>query len=243
MSEQFIGYKIIHLHSIDSTNNYAAKLFKSGDISSGAVIMADEQTNGRGQRQKTWQSDAFTNLMVSIAGDLNEWKIKNLTSLNHIIALGVARFISKYMKEVEIKWPNDIMVEGKKIAGILIENQLSSAHRKTIIGCGININQARFDFPRATSFFLQTNQTYPPHQFIHEYIDAINLSLETYQKYGEEELFEQFNQLLWLKNKKHPFHYQGETHEGTILTTTMDGQLIVEFDKKRTIFANGEVKY
>src|SRR5690554_3889162 len=137
MQKALVGQKIIFLEHVDSTNNYTAKVFKSGAISSGTVIMTDIQTNGRGQREKAWQSDAFANLLVSIAADINLWGIRNLISLNHIVALSLQRFLSKYTSEVKIKWPNDIMIKGKKVAGILIETQVTSTQRKSVIGFGV----------------------------------------------------------------------------------------------------------
>lgn len=243
MQTPFIGHKIIHLERVGSTNNYAAKLFRENEISSGAVILADEQTNGRGQRQKTWQSDAFANLTVSFVGDLNTWKINQLTSLNHIVALAVTHFIQKYTENVAIKWPNDIMVDGKKIAGILIENQLSQSSRKTVIGCGININQDQFDYPRATSLFLKIEKKVAPKTLLPELIQSLNQAIENYQLKGEIASYKAFNSALWKKNSAHIFYVEDIERQGELLSTTMAGQLIVNFNGKEEQFSNGEIRY
>lgn len=144
MHNAMIGQKIVHLESVDSTNNYTANVFKDGSIEHGTVILADIQTNGRGQRGNTWQSDAFDNITMSIAFDPNLCKINNLISLNHITSIALFNFISSYCDNVKIKWPNDILVNENKIAGILIESQFSGNKMQSVIGIGLNVNQVDF---------------------------------------------------------------------------------------------------
>lgn len=243
MKHHFIGHPIIHLECIDSTNNYAANLLKAGKISSGTVIMADEQTDGRGQRGKIWQSDAFTNLLVTFVGELNQWKIDEIISINHIIALATQKFIENYTQNVQIKWPNDIMVNGKKIAGILIENKISNTKRFSIIGCGININQTILEHPRSTSLFLETQKTYSPKQLLSSFIQILNQTIQLYQDQGEKYIFDAFNKVLWKKGIQHPFYYNNEKKIGKISTTNMEGQLIVAFKDSTLTFTNGEVRH
>ncbi|HLV41865.1 MAG TPA: biotin--[acetyl-CoA-carboxylase] ligase [Brumimicrobium sp.] len=243
MQKAFVGQKIIHLECVDSTNNYTAKVFKSGAIDSGTVILTDIQTNGRGQREKEWQSDAFSNLLVSVAADINLWKIRNLISLNHIVALSLHKFLSKHTSEVQIKWPNDIMIKGKKIAGILIETQMTSVQRKSVIGFGVNINQTSFDAPRATSLFLETSNAYQPKTLVFEVIDALNHFINEYHSKGEGYLHDQYNKHLWKLKEMHTFKFDNEERPGDIVSTTMYGELVVNFNNEERKFLNGEVSY
>lgn len=243
MQKAFVGQKIIFLECVDSTNNYTANVFKSGAIDSGTVILTDIQTNGRGQRGKEWHSDAFANLLVSIAADLNLWKIRNLISLNHIVALALHKFLSKHTSEVKIKWPNDIMIKGKKVAGILIETQITSSQRKSVIGFGVNINQASFEAPRATSLYLATSKIHQPKTLIYEVIDAFNYFIEVYHQKGEKHLHQLYNDRLWLKNEEHLFNINGIEKRGSIISTSIEGNLLVHFYDGETAFANGEVSY
>lgn len=243
MQKTFVGQKIIFLESVDSTNNYTAKVFKSDVISSGTVIMTDIQTSGRGQREKEWQSDAFANLLVSIAADINLWGIRNLISLNHIVALSLRFFVKKHVSDVKIKWPNDIMVKGKKIAGILIENQITSTQRKSVIGFGVNINQTTFDAPRATSLFLETKRLHQPKMLIYEVINALNYFIQEYHSKGEEYIHQLFNQQLWLNNEEHLFRFDGIEKRGRIVSTTKEGNLVVRFLDEEKHFSNGTVNY
>lgn len=243
IKKAYIGQKIIFLEHIDSTNNYAAKVFKSGGIDSGAVIVTDIQTNGRGQRGKEWQSDAFSNLIVSIVGDLNLWKINNMISLNHITALSLQYFLRKHTDNVRIKWPNDIMINDKKTVGILIESQITSNQRSSVIGFGVNINQQKFEVPRATSLSLETGKSYNPRELVYEVIDAFNYIINLYHEKGEKWIHEEYNQNLWKLNTNHTFTANEKIKNGRIITTTESGELIVQFQNEQKIFLNGQVTY
>ncbi len=243
MQKAFVGQKIIFLERIDSTNNYTAKVFKSGAIDSGSVILTDIQTNGRGQRGKVWHSDAFSNLIVSIAADLNLWKINNMISLNHITALAIQSFLLKYTKNVKIKWPNDIMINDEKAAGILIESFITSTQRNSVIGFGVNVNQEKFDAPRATSLSLVTGKNYNPRELIYEVIDAFNDFINLYLQNGEKWLHDYYNQQLWKLNTEHLFAFDKKELKGKILTTTLAGELVVQFQDEQKLFLNGQVNY
>lgn len=239
----FVGHKIIFLERTDSTNNYTAKVFKLGAIDSGAVILTDIQTNGRGQRGKEWQSDAFSNLIASIAGDLNLWKINNMISLNHITALALQSFLLKHTENVKIKWPNDIMINDKKAVGILIETQITSTQRKSIIGFGVNLNQRKFEAPRATSLSLETGKTYNPKELVYEVIDAFNYYISLYHEKGENHIHDLYDQQLWKRNTNHHFTFDEQVEEGDIVSTSNSGELLVQFKNEVKSFMNGEVSY
>lgn len=239
----FINHKILILNRIDSTNNYVANLIKEGSIEFGSVIMAEIQTNGRGQRGKTWQSGAFHNLIVSIPADLNLWGIENIFSINQITALALHDFLKKYIDDIKIKWPNDIMINNKKAAGILIENFLSSKNRKSVIGFGVNINQEDFEVERATSLSLETSKKYDLKELIVEVIDAFNKFLNLYHDKGEEYIHRLFDSFLWKLDEEFDFLIDEVWVKGKIKGSTMDGLLVIEVDGNLLEFGNGEVKY
>ncbi|PWH86095.1 biotin--[acetyl-CoA-carboxylase] ligase [Brumimicrobium oceani] len=238
-----IGHKIIFLDRVDSTNNYAAKRFKSGGIDSGSVILTDIQTNGRGQRGREWQSDAFSNLIVSITADLNLWKINSMISLNHLTALAIQSFLLKHTENVKIKWPNDIMIKDKKAVGILIESYITSSQRKSVIGFGANINQQNFEAPRATSLSLATGKFYNPKELIYELIETFNHFIEVYHDRGESWIQELYNQQLWKLKTDHLFKFNDQEQYGKINSTTSSGELVVEFPNGQKSFLNGQVAY
>jgi BirA family transcriptional regulator, biotin operon repressor / biotin---[acetyl-CoA-carboxylase] ligase len=144
---------IIDLDTVDSTNNYAANMLKLSSPPAGTVITAQEQTNGRGQRGSSWTAFKGDNLLASIIVYPKFLAPDETFMLSRITALAIREAIEALTdKDVFIKWPNDIIVGGKKICGILIENNWSDFKiQSAIIGFGINVNQEKFMIPKATS--------------------------------------------------------------------------------------------
>lgn len=248
MNKAYVGHKIIHLSRVDSTNNYTANVFKSGEISSGTVIMADNQTNGRGQRENTWQSKPFENITMSFPLDLNLVGINQQISINHIICLAIKNFISPYSSNVKIKWPNDIMVKGNKIAGVLIENSYEGKKLKhAIIGIGINVNQTEFPYPNTTSLKLISEENYNPKLIVFELINCINNQIDIFSKLGAKAHKKIFDESLWLLGKKSKFEFirTNSSFEGEITGTSEEGLLkIIDLkSKKENTFRNGEIKF
>ena len=140
---------IIWLDTIDSTNDEAKR--KINTLSHLSVIAAYQQTSGRGQRGNTWSSEVGKNLTFSIIIKYGNDGYDDLIPSNQFIiskiaSIAVLDLLSMYGIKAEIKWPNDIYVNDKKIAGILIEHTLhGNSIAYSIIGIGINVNQRCFD--------------------------------------------------------------------------------------------------
>lgn len=150
----FMGQNVVHLPVVDSTNAYCAMLAASGNTPEGTVVWADEQVQGRGQRGRIWQSNQGENLLVSYLLLPTFLKAHEQFDLSRAVALGVCWAVSEFVDaEVRIKWPNDILVNGQKVAGILIENGLRGSFLSySVCGIGLNVNQTEFDgLPNATS--------------------------------------------------------------------------------------------
>lgn len=140
-----MGRTIIELDSVDSTNNYLSKLANETIVENGSVILAHYQTNGKGQRGNTWESEAGSNLTFSLYLDTSFLKLSQNFLLSMMVCNSVHELISKYTGKSKIKWPNDLLIEGKKVCGILIENSIQKNHlSKSIIGVGLNISQQQF---------------------------------------------------------------------------------------------------
>jgi BirA family biotin operon repressor/biotin-[acetyl-CoA-carboxylase] ligase len=154
MNTLFVGRHFIDLKSIDSTNVYALKMIQEKKCFEGTLISALEQNNGKGQRGNHWNSNPGENITASIIFTPAFLNAKEQFDLNKTIALAIRDFISALCKEkVKIKWPNDILVDNKKVAGILIENILrGTSINYAVVGFGININQRDFpNLPQASS--------------------------------------------------------------------------------------------
>ena len=160
-SSQRLGTKVIHLETVDSTNNYAAKLLETQSIGHGTVIMADEQTKGRGQRGSLWQSEPGMNLQFSFLLRPSQLKIEDQKVISQIIGICLVKTLKVFGLNALIKWPNDIYVENSKIAGVLIENSIKSRCIATaIVGIGLNVNQKEFSGLNATSMRIAAGRNF-----------------------------------------------------------------------------------
>jgi len=141
----FFGNKIIKLHSIDSTNNYATARMYAEDWQEGSVVQASFQTSGKGQPGNHWESEENQNLLCSIILKPSFLPIRDQFLISKVISLSVLNMLESYTTGVMIKWPNDLYVGQKKISGILIENSiLGNKIEYSIVGIGLNINQLKF---------------------------------------------------------------------------------------------------
>ena len=146
LSSLLIGRKIHFLEEVDSTNIYAAKLVQQG-ATEGEVVIADCQTHGRGRMERVWHSPPGKNLFTSII-------LKPLISpssasqMTLMAGVAVAELISDFCPgRVTLKWPNDVLIDGKKVCGILTEMKTKGDKIDyVIVGIGININMETGDF-------------------------------------------------------------------------------------------------
>ena len=150
----FIGKKLIHLNEVDSTNTYLKTLCENEILPEGTVVIAESQYAGRGQRSNTWESEPGKNIIMSLIFYPGFLSANRQFLLSQAVALALQEFISNLLPEekTSIKWPNDIYVGDKKIAGILIESSwMGNQVKNSIVGIGININQDGFYHPNAIS--------------------------------------------------------------------------------------------
>lgn len=141
-----IADQLIQLPSCDSTSNYIAKSVSEGLLEYGLTVLTFSQTNGRGQRGNGWHCGEEKNLALSFYLNNFGLRLPNLFYLNKICSLAVADWVKKYLphEEVKIKWPNDVLVNEKKIAGILVESTFQGQKANYICGIGLNVNEEEF---------------------------------------------------------------------------------------------------
>ncbi len=158
-------HKIIELKSVNSTNKYATKLLNKSKIEDGTIIFANLQYSGKGQKNNLWESEPYKNLTISIILYPKFFLAEKQFLLNKIISLAVCDFVKSIVKhnKVSVKWPNDIYIDNKKTAGILIENVIKgNIFENTVIGIGININQTIFksNVPNPVSLKIATGKEF-----------------------------------------------------------------------------------
>jgi BirA family biotin operon repressor/biotin-[acetyl-CoA-carboxylase] ligase len=158
----FVGKNCFDLETVPSTNVFALSLLAQKKIAEGTIVIARSQTAGKGQLTNVWESEPNKNITLSVVFYPSFLQISNHFLLNQAIALGVHDFIQIYVKkQIKIKWSNDIYIENKKVAGILIQNSLQgNTLQHSVVGIGININQTIFlsDAPNPTSLTNETGE-------------------------------------------------------------------------------------
>ena len=143
----------IHLPETESTNLYAKTIDSKNCIT---LITTDHQTAGRGQRGNTWEAEKGKNLLFSLVLQPHNIPSSQQFIICELISVAICKSLSSYIPDIHIKWPNDIYYKDFKLCGILIEHDIEGTYiARTIIGIGLNVNQAHFtsDAPNPISLF------------------------------------------------------------------------------------------
>ena len=138
------------------------------------------------------------------------------------------------LKQVQIKWPNDILAEKKKVSGILIENSISQTSiNSSIIGIGINVNQLNFNYlPQASSLKQLTGKTYFLDEVLLNVIQNLKYYFERLKNEGAKTILKDYNNVLFRKEKPSMFEVEGSKYVGIIKKVSLDGQLFIEFENQ-----------
>lgn len=239
-----IGRKIIRLESVDSTNNYIANLLNKGELSSGTVIMADEQFAGKGQRGAEWLTKPGENLTFSLFIDNVNLSVQKQFYLTCFISNIIVELLSKFGIKAKIKWPNDIYINRQKIAGILIENQLSGALVKSvIIGIGLNINQLDFGYLNATSIQKETSERKNPMDVMYLFIELFNSKWKTFSETNFNYIKSSYLKNLFLINEIGTFEDSTTIFKGKITNVLDSGHLEIERENKTYQYDLKEIKF
>lgn len=233
-SGETLRQKLIVLDEIGSTNDYLktqSTNFKP--LPEWSAIMAKHQTQGRGQRGNSWLVQSGKNLTFSFLVYPEFLKLKDQFSLSMWVSLSLVEWLDSLGIPAEIKWPNDIMIAGKKVAGFLIENSNRGEKlRQSIIGIGVNINQTEFPpdlSSRANSIALYTGETQND-------LEELCLSLlgrlqEHFTAFKEQEvtakdLLQAYNKRLYRSGIWAPFRcVENGDMEGKIESVNSNGEL------------------
>lgn len=227
--------KTLWLKTIDSTNSEALR--RMGELPSGTVLAAYEQTAGRGQRGNTWFSEPGKNLTFSIvlkfpAGFL---AAGDAFLLNCLCSVAAVDFLSGFGVVASVKWPNDIFVGGRKICGMLLENGLiGSFVAHSVMGIGMNVFQTEFPLVNATSLALALGGDARPGvdlvQCLERFLRCFEERLQMLDDAaGRRELFDAYESLLYRRGVTALYHdcLRDEDFEGVIQGVEADGRLCV----------------
>jgi BirA family biotin operon repressor/biotin-[acetyl-CoA-carboxylase] ligase len=238
------GKEIIHLSSVDSTNNFAATLLSNQLCQNGTAILADAQSFGRGQRGNTWQSENGKNLLLSFIFKPDNLSVQRQHELTWATSLSILKTLGKFNIHAEVKWPNDVLVYGKKIAGILIENQITGdSISSSVIGIGLNVNQTDFSSIQATSISNELNNQYSKELVFQELCDSMNVLFDQIVKNESDILKSEYENALFQKGKIGQYEDQLGTFDGKIIGVDVNGFLLVEVEKEIRTYGIKEIRY
>lgn len=218
----------IHLDVIDSTNTYAKKNCATFAPDQITCITAEEQTAGRGRFQRNWVSPRGVNLYSTFYFQLPANTL-HLISLAQVMTYSFAAVLLKEGLHPKIKWPNDVLLSGKKVSGVLCE---TSFHHQTVeffLGIGINVNleadaAARIDQP-ATSLKIETNRTWDKKALLKKLQKQFAEDLAKFKKEGFTPFHSQFENLLAYKGETVRCFDGKKEWIGICHSLTNDGQL------------------
>jgi BirA family transcriptional regulator, biotin operon repressor / biotin---[acetyl-CoA-carboxylase] ligase len=226
--------------SVDSTNSFAKKHMSDFAKDDFTVISAVEQTQGRGRLANKWFSPPGKNLYVTFAffttNDIAPFYYSQLA------ALSLQEALSKLAIQSQIKWPNDILVKGKKIAGILTEVQNADEKLFVALGIGLNVNMTEVELEnipkKATSILVETTHNQKIDELKEQIAKSFLQKLENSEK-SKVALFqnEWKDQVSWMIAKKTAAKIGSEIIEGVISRIDNDGALVLLLDNReeRTI--------
>lgn len=220
-------FEKIHFKSIKSTNQYLKENYKI--LNDKTVITCNEQTEGKGQFNRIWFSEIDKDILFSVLVK-DKLILKNISVFPMLIPLLLLKTIKNLIKEVTIKWPNDILINNKKVAGILIENIYTVGLEACIIGIGINVRKKEFPvelFGKATSLEVECNKNIDLNGLLNDIINLIEKEIFI-NKLNRKKIFVKYEKILNLAGKK--VKYNLEVFD--VIQLNPDGSLLI---------SNGEI--
>lgn len=229
----------IYFESIDSTNKY---LLNEHIHPNGTVVFADFQTAGRGRRQRKWQSPEAESLLFSIFLNENIQTIP-LYIFTFLAAVSVYEGLLPFAPErqLAVKWPNDVLIKGKKVCGILIETETSvNRINSIVIGVGININQKpeffQGELNQATSLFCSVGHKFSRMKVFYSVLTSFDKNLmELYQR-NYTDILKKWRRYCPYIGKIIKVDDDKNIYEGVFKDVSQNGGLILEVDREEKIF-------
>lgn len=242
----WVAKEVLYFDTIDSTNTKAQELAEKG-YPSGTLVVADKQESGKGRRGRSWVSPSGTGIFMTlmIKPDINP---NNASMLTLVAALAVAKAITSVTgEEALIKWPNDIVVNGKKVCGILTEmNAQFDYINHIVVGIGINVHNESFPeeiSQMASSLMIEAGgKRFHRAQIIAETMSYFEQYYDTFLKTQDlSALVREYDELLVNRNKSVRVLDPKEPFDGKAMGITPKGELIVDTWESRKLVSSGEV--
>lgn len=248
LNTNWLGKHIHHKESVDSTQKIAHELALNG-AEHGSIVIADEQTQGKGRMNREFISNNSDGLWVSLIlrPNILPYAAPQLTLLTATV---LAEVIDAYkLVKPKIKWPNDLLIDSKKISGILTEMQAEQDHvLYVIIGIGLNVNQSLNDFPeevsdKVTSLKAVTNKEWNKIELLQEIIRKFEEKFDAYLEQGFPDIKTTWEKYGFRMNEKLLIKTSKETWEGKFLGISEDGALLAEREGETKKVYSAEIEW
>ena len=239
-------YRIIYFNKLESTNKYA--LDNILQLDDKTIIRARTQTNGYGRFKRKWLSDDYDNLYFSIVLKPSE-NLDNtlpLPNLTQYMSVIIAELIEKYGLTPEIKWPNDVKINCKKVSGILSETSIrGNKLNGIVIGVGINLNTKRdvlskIDQP-ATSISLELKKETDPDIFLRSLLNAFFDEYDTFMEKGSNLIKERDTSKCTFLGKEISIKNFDKEHRATAAQINNDGSLLIDDKGRKSVVLVGDI--
>lgn len=247
-STLFLGKNVVYVPECHSTNSLLMELAQKSNLAEGTLVITDNQTKGRGQRGNGWEAEPNQNLTFSFLLKPTFLQASEQFLLNIAVSLGLADYLQSRVSEinqhVKIKWPNDMMLNNKKVTGILIENTLAgNTIQQSVVGIGMNINQASFSYPTATSLNQVTGVIYDLSDELHLMGVEIESRYLQLRSGRGDDLRSEYVHQLYRMGKVHSFKINEEVVMGVIEGIDPIGKLKVKIEEESKVFGMKEIQF
>ena len=238
----------IFLEKTDSTQQWAKRNSHKLDKNKMNIIVAQEQTHGKGRCKRCWFSPKKENIYATFYFLLPK-DLLHLTCIGQLLCLSLARLLIKKGLSPQVKWPNDILLSNKKVAGILCETFFSQNFVEIFLGIGININMdeenlEKIDQP-ATSLKKETKKIWDKFLFLDELLSFFIKDLEIFKKEGFAPFHSQMENLLAYKGKQITYTDGEKKYQGIVHSISCDGEINLYFPETKKIksFFSGDLSF
>ncbi|MCH7402668.1 biotin--[acetyl-CoA-carboxylase] ligase [Belliella kenyensis] len=225
----FLGKEVIYLPVCHSTNDLAMDMLKSGKVTEGSIVIAGEQTHGKGQRGNVWKSAPDENLTFSLVLKPSFLNAMDQFDLNIMVSLAVVEALAYFDLELLVKWPNDIYTKnGYKVGGILFENVISKGKVSgSVVGIGLNVNQRTIGLDHATSLINISKRQFDLKTVFDLIVHRIEQNYIMLKSGKHKQLKESYLKQMYLFNVWSKYSDENEFF-GKIRGIADDGKLIIE---------------
>ena len=233
---------VIRFKTLDSTNSYLQNLLEEGCDVMDNIVVADYQTSGKGQGINVWESESGKNLLFSVALDMSFLRAEEQFLLTQIVSVAMVDALKRYLPDDElfIKWPNDIYFNDKKLAGILIKNEIKGMMLGTsIVGIGLNVNQTIFNesLPNPVSMKMITGKDYDSEEILSAVMDEIRSKVKSQKSEanGWQSIGHSYTKRLYRYKRWAFYEHEGVVKEMMITGYDKFGRLVLKEKNDREV--------